>query len=492
MDAEALPLLQRFRALRRQARPHERGYAFERLLAELLRRHGFHVRMSPPATRPRQSDLVARDDGVTLLASVKWLRTPIGSGEVDELCARLRRMPPGTIGCLFSMSPIRRVVLDEAASVRSAHEILLFSPSEIVALFEERLECRETIDEKRSRLTVEGRSTARARTSRGRNHAQLDFPVAAGRIELGGRAHKWLPIPHTGWGDLLFASRLPEATWSVRGSGTSLTLSPRFDRFEELVKFLAVVPAAVGLSADGTFAIHQTTVAWHGFGLRTLFEACRMQRYRYKRARGPFHHSEQCVFFAGTRAGWAALTFQLDARGSSRVSHCELELRLPGIPVDVAPYRRLMRQAGHAAHFELLDHEREVESARIPGEVQLDVLGFVTYPDRRWVRGIVCKNPFRSESIPLPQFTTDAVVANLRDPEIVICSMGQEHEVGDRVDGYWLQRVKAIPSALVQPLELRCEWGKLTYRRADEEAKALGAPTQTERALAEARRRPRR
>jgi hypothetical protein len=141
-----------FARLRTTKKPKTRPKEFELLLQKLFRLSGFDAERDPPIARPRQTDLLARRAEQLYLLEAKWQRDPIDINDLDSFHARLLRAPRGTIGCFFSMSAYTRPAIDGATRLRSTelggHEVLLFDPSEVAALFGGRRRLNEAISTK--------------------------------------------------------------------------------------------------------------------------------------------------------------------------------------------------------------------------------------------------------------------------------------------------------------------------------------------------------
>jgi hypothetical protein len=230
---------------------------------------------------------------------------------------------------------------------------------------------------------------------------------------------------------------------------------------------LHTLPASIGLSSDGTFAVYQSILSWHGFGVKALIDACQRQGERYVRepgAWGPWHHREHCILFSGIRAGWVIITFQLKADGSGKLSYGEMELRFPGVPVNAAPYRRLAKSLRQEGYFESLPNRWPSETVHIEDGPVLKVVGTIIEDNGQWVRGLVCENPYSNPKLKLPSLGDRGSVGSLRDSDRIICTLAQLHKVDDKVDYYKVTRISTISNSLRQPIEVYCDWHELTYR----------------------------
>jgi hypothetical protein len=98
---------------------HKRGREFERLLLKLFECNEFSVHYNPKAARPRQTDLIVEKGNYTLLIEAKWRKSKIGVDDIDNLRARLSRVPSDFIGAMFSQSKYATSAVREAEADRN-------------------------------------------------------------------------------------------------------------------------------------------------------------------------------------------------------------------------------------------------------------------------------------------------------------------------------------------------------------------------------------
>lgn len=459
-------LLGKFKALGRSTDRQQRGYAFENILSELFRRNGFEVKKSPASTRPRQTDILAIHPACTIIVSAKWEAEAAGSAAVDSLRNRLEFLPSGAVGCLFSMSDYTQGVADYAAdyaaSRQASIELLLFSSHEIRMLFAGTYQLTDLIEQKRRTLRTTGKTLFRKDNPAGRESiSSLDFPNAGASIHVGSVRADLIATARAGGSHFVYAYDMPEATYGTLGRGVRLELGLPSRSFGAMMEFLHTLPATIGLSENGMFSIHQTHVAWHGFGIKALLREVRRQKQRYKMHPGPFHHSEHCIYFSETRDGWVMLTFQVGVGEPMSLNYCKMEIRLPGIPIDTGPYETLCRQRGHRGSFEIiLDEEPEVHRLFLQDGPRLEVRNLITEDRGRVVGALVAKNPFFGGKVPLPDDAGTRSLHFLRSEETIICSVKDMHSPESKFDYYYITEIKVIPMAIREAIEIRCTWNR--------------------------------
>jgi len=263
--------------------------------------------------------------------------------------------------------------------------------------------------------------------------------------------------------DFVYAYRMSMSTWGHYGKGARLNLHLPFSSLGELSTFLHVLPAAIGMSSDGMFAIHQNATSWHGFSMKALLQACREQKSRYQSAVGELHHREHCIYFGDVRDGWMILTFQLDSSGYETIAYAELEIRIPGVPTDIRPYESLSRTLGYRTFFEpVVDGDPEVRWTFFDGKgPRLEVQHLITQDNGQIIRGLVAKNPFNVGGARRGRRDQAHVRALLRGPEHVVCTVTDMLDLDTKVDYFYVTEIATIPMAIRQPVEIKCTWHRL-------------------------------
>src|SRR5574341_583088 len=110
-----------------------RGRKFEEFLEALFKQEGFDVSRNPKVAKPRQTDLFAVYDQLSILIEAKWQQKEIDVSDIDDIRGRLGRVASDIVGAIFSMSDFRDTAIREVEADRR-REILLFSAFEICAI----------------------------------------------------------------------------------------------------------------------------------------------------------------------------------------------------------------------------------------------------------------------------------------------------------------------------------------------------------------------
>jgi hypothetical protein len=338
-----------------------RGPAFERVLGERLADDGFTVHFNPRTARPRQTDLLAIREPQHFLIEAKWRKRSIDVGDVDSLRTRLNRVPSDIVGCIFNMSGYGSGAIEQVESDRT-REILLFNAAEINSIFADRFDVHELMRRKREMLRVEGwvwfddskpESSARRR----------NFPPPSREFRT-----KTGPAPLVGFpsdnDETVFFLDIPET--GAIDTFVSMELRLAIHHTAELADVLEMIQDTVGLSDEGTFSIQQLSHAWYGFGAQNFLDAIGNWEQRYSKAKlkSP-HHSEDLVFLDLSGRALIALTSRQRVGDSTFLHASELEIQLPGIPIDLSKFQELARKMDnpdalfqtcmgsglHSAHF---------------------------------------------------------------------------------------------------------------------------------------------
>lgn len=124
-------------------RPQERGRLLERVLNDLFRAFGIHVREDFRRKDPdtsvvlEQIDGVIELDGVVHLVEMKWLNSPVGTSEFFPHLSRLF-LRANAHGIFISSSGFTEPVIKECTTALAQKTMLLCSLQEIVMLLQRR------------------------------------------------------------------------------------------------------------------------------------------------------------------------------------------------------------------------------------------------------------------------------------------------------------------------------------------------------------------
>jgi hypothetical protein len=177
------------------------------------------------------------------------------------------------------------------------------------------------------------------------------------------------------------------------------------------------------------------------------------------------HYSEELIFFSPCGPGWVVLTAQ-HITHSGTYHHGELELRVPGIPVDIAPYRSFCEAIGASfAFFTPLsdsDHRRAFfETGRAP-RLKAPVLVIDRHGGEDWVTGLFVENPFRTQE---PNFRNGndqyEVLRDLRAPDLVYVKLLHHHLAKDVVDYYEVTSVEAVTLGIRAVIRVCANWHRM-------------------------------
>jgi hypothetical protein len=260
-----------------------------------------------------------------------------------------------------------------------------------------------------------------------------------------------------------------DVAWGLlHGGGACLALDLECETLEDLAAFIQALPHGLGLTDHGSYAIHQTAVSWHGFGIRDLLEDSVRWDERYANAPGPFHHSEEAVFYGKINGGLIVLTFQQHISGrAGQLYHCEMEVRLPGIPVDPRPYQTIAQLAGAAgAHFSLLPKSDLVTLGFRRQGPKLRVGGLIVEPDRdgAHVIGVLASNPFFKNSRSISG--DDGIIEAFRpllETEYLLCNLSDQHGLEDVPDFYRISSIEALSLAVRPVISVHCTWNQMPH-----------------------------
>jgi hypothetical protein len=444
-----------------------RGPAFEKLLGVRLDADGFTVHFNPKTARPRQTDLLAIRESQHFLIEAKWRKRSIDVGDVDSLRMRLNRVPSDIVGCIFNMSGYSSAAIKQVESDRS-REILLFNAAEINSIFADRLDVHELIRRKREMLRVEGRvwfDDSRPESSARRKNFPL--PRREFRTKTGAAPLVGFPSAND---KTVFFFDIPET--EAIDTFVSMELGLAIHHTAELADVLEALQETVGLSDQGTFSIQQLSHAWYGFGAQNFLDAIGNWEQRYSKAKlkSP-HHSEDLVFIDLCGPALIALTSRQRVGDSTFLHASELEIQLPGIPVDLSKFQELARKTGnpdalfqtslgsglHSAHFKA-------------GQVKLVPLSKIVSADHgeEWVSGIVAKNPFTASRMKrLSGSLGEFFPQHLPEPKYLLCEVSDQYLLCDEVSNLSVRSVFGTCIGHVPVLNVRCTWEDHVQRLKD-------------------------
>lgn len=453
---------------------HKRGREFERLLLRLFECNEFSVHYNPKAARPRQTDLIAQKENAALLVEAKWRKSKIGVNDIENLRARLRRVPSDIIGAMFSKSDYTASSVREAEADRS-REILLFSPEEIDQMFRGQLNLNELIHLKRDHFRVQGRVWFyKQDASYGKPPKLRDCPDL---LKLGSACVESIRC-ESQLCKILFARSISDIGWAdLGGQAINLTLRLMLRNYGDLEKFLGKIDHLFGLSNYGSYMIQQTSTSWFGFGAAKFIKEISNWEDRY--ARGMLknrHHTEDIAYFDQLKEGWIGVTagHHVHVGRGPLFSSVECTIQLSGIPVDMTPYTQLCQETnngdarflhvGTSNYYSVrLAKERRL---KVRGEILSDATADTTMVDPT-VTGLIVDNPFfKTSKIPkeLLEYGSQSPFHYINRVEYLICYLADWHDYGDVMDYYFLRAVEGRWAAGIIVLTPLCTWHRILKR----------------------------
>jgi len=452
----------------------ERGPKFEGRIARLLCSNGFRVKRNAKAARPRQTDLYAIADDLSLLVEVKDRKRKIDTSDIDALRSRLRRTATDVVGAIFTTSDLTQEAT-RAIEAERTREVIVFVKHEIDQLESGQRKIWALISRKREELRVQGRVWIGSAS--GLEFVGVSLPV--GGVEFRLRGKGLLPYfqSRTRNASVVNALAIPDSGWGASGGeGAILPLRLDLSTTRDLRDILGYLHKNCGLSNNGTFSIHQSDACWHGIGAEKFLLAVETWRERYDRGRlKRVHHSEECFYFDEFRSGWLLISTQqrigFDSSDRCFLHQSELAIQLPGVPVDMTLFVDLCRHTGNGwSQFEFIGR-RLTHSRRLKAPIELDIVGLaLSEPEfrepRRIVRGVVAKNPFFDRSS-LPdelQCEEMAPLVDLPRLELILCDLKDQHEEGDVADRYVLKGFEVTQAHVALIIRPICTWNSLLKR----------------------------
>jgi hypothetical protein len=147
-------LRKQFQALHQEANTQSRGYAFEKLLAELFRTYEFDFTGSYK-TEIDQVDGALVLDGFTYLVEARWRQQSAVEADLAGLSNKASRRIHATRAIFISMAGFRPEVV---AQYRLAHEsrLILIDGEDLALIFEGRVELPDALRAKTHAASVDG------------------------------------------------------------------------------------------------------------------------------------------------------------------------------------------------------------------------------------------------------------------------------------------------------------------------------------------------
>lgn len=451
----------------------KRGRDFEKLLAEIFKDAGFETHLNPTSARPRQTDLLAKKGSQYLIIEAKWTAAKINIAAHDEIKARLDRTASDMVGCIFSMSDFAPSIIEEVKRNRK-QEILLFNSNEIALIAHDPWSLSGLIEQKRRNLRIHGDvyflsgSLYASRSGKLPSHSRI--------LELAKN-----PVPSLGtrhfnhFSDVMLIADYPNAI-ELGTSDDCYSLEFTFNRlsrpnFRNLISF---IHSTFEVSGNGSFSFHQNGASWHGVGLESLFNELERRSERY--AETPpnhIHHSEQVFYVDSFNQGLLIIRFLNEVRDEKNVYGLEVELRLPGIPLNLATFEdfsnTIARPMGMFKRLPAQGHwmvrPPKVNFKRIGSVVDWSLTS-------KGVAGVLCTNPFvktpkASWVTKLPK-EVGRIVSQTLSHERLVCELRDWLFYENEVDALTPDWIEIYNLGKVHTASIRLNWGAVTNRPKEE------------------------
>jgi hypothetical protein len=445
--------------LEREDDPHRRGKRFETFLAQMLEREGFDVTHNPKSAQPLQTDLMARREQTFFIIEAKWTKKRIDVGVISSVQSRLTRVPADVFACVFSMAGFSDKSVQEVCGKRN-QEIILFNGIEIRGIVDGRISFAELLSDKRNELRTN--ATAFLSEDQIPEAPRSHLRAAPDIFQVGTQHSNWMRSG-TNHNDFVFSNELLDCTGRRMDSLFSLELQLRISEIADLERSLNFLQKQLGLSGQGSFAIHQGNVGWFGFGFQTFLSAAKEQKTRYDELKwNSYHHSEELAYLDSLDDGGLMCVSTRQGTGEGDHLHStRVEIFSPGLPVDNSSIRHLCRVTKNPeAQWEIV-RENPFKMLRFHPRVQVEpVATIVSDSDgRRWASGLVVRNPFLKSAVPSDEEDSVAELQRMiPSSEFLFCALRHWHNPNDRMDRYEICSAEGLWIARYYALHIVCDW----------------------------------
>lgn len=143
-----------FRDLHSQTNPQARGYAFEKLLADLFRTYELDFDGSYK-TEVDQVDGALKFEAFTYLLEARWRSAPAVESDLVQLAGKVRRRIESTRGLFVSMAGFRPEVV-ELYKLSHDQRLVLVDGQDLALIFESRIELPDALRAKVHAASVDG------------------------------------------------------------------------------------------------------------------------------------------------------------------------------------------------------------------------------------------------------------------------------------------------------------------------------------------------
>lgn len=249
------------------------------------------------------------------------------------------------------------------------------------------------------------------------------------------------------------------------GSLFSLRLQLGIREIPDLERTLKLLRKKLGLSGQGSFAIHQGSMGWYGFGFQTFLTAVKEQKARYDELKWKsYHHSEELAYADRLDGGGLICVSSRQGTGQGNHLHSsDAEVYFPGIPVQMSSIRELCALTGNDEAFLEMVKRRPLQTVNFRPWIKVEpVAAILSDTDGRWTSGVVIKNPFLKSPMPVDAQDDEEPVDQLKRMiptcEFLFCALRQWHKSDRLMDEYELCSVEGCWIAHYYAMHVVCDW----------------------------------
>ena len=212
---------------------------------------------------------------------------------------------------------------------------------------------------------------------------------------------------------------------------------------------------------EGSFAIHQRTAGWYGFGLDHLISAVRGQKSRYQELKWPdYHHSEEIAYIDRLEHGGLMCLTSRQSTGKDHLHSTYIEIFLPGIPVDMSSIRRLCALTHNSTAILASVNENPVKTLTFRPKIEVEAEATIVSHSngREWVSGVIVKNPFLKIGFPSgdnPPVRSPFTLLTKHD--FIVCALPHWHGPG-LMERYHLRYAEACWIEHIPGFYIACDW----------------------------------
>jgi len=341
-----------------------------------------------------------------------------------------------------------------------SQEIILFNGREVRGVATGEISFDELLGEKRDAL----RTYAHAWFWDGAADSVRSSHMRSGPdvIQLRNERKNWL-LCTTGDNDLLFCNEGLDFRARHRGAVFSLYLRLDLRTVADLQRILRAAERQLGLKNEGSFSIHQRDVGWFGFGVENFITAVENQRSRYTELNwDSYHHSEELGYIDRIETGGLFCLSSRQATSAKNHLHTsEIEILIPGIPVEMDRVRRFCHLTGNPEAMLETVGEYPIKFRGFAPKVEVKPVATIVSHSQgeEWASGLVVKNPFLRRTPPF------AEAGSVKEPfwllsrhELLFCSLRSWHNPSVQMDHYELSFVEGGWVGNYPAFWLVCDW----------------------------------